>query len=109
MIQEVAQYLQNKENTLNQGRSGLCEILGSQHVVEELAAIWKKSKAELKLARAAMILDFCNYQDFSKQDIFYFKLGLESTFKLLSDCAADVDAKVMLEKNAAEKKAKNQT
>lgn len=94
MIEDIAAYIKRKE----QAKEGMVQMLGEARIVEEFSGIYQGLGHELRIAKHALLADFCNTLDFSKQDYYYYRLGLEAMFKLFESCHAEVEAKKILAK-----------
>lgn len=92
----VRKAVENKENAKEQRENDTRvydteEILGSMTTVRRFAKFFEKNKVDLEVARACMLLDYCDAVDFTSQEKRAYELGLGAMFRLFESAGADVD------------------
>jgi len=62
------------------------EVLGTQEKVQRMANLWYQNKEDLELIEQAQLLHFCNSQEFTAENLQYFKTGLYMLGSFLKAC-----------------------
>jgi hypothetical protein len=93
----IEQILKNREQAQKDGAVGMEEVLGSRKNVAKMSYVWKNYKDVIQLGKASLLLDFCNTQSFTADELNHYRLGLDAMVKLFEESSNEID---ILEKAA---------
>lgn len=92
----IKKYIDTKDYALRKGDEALIaeEILGDVRSVEEIAALWINHKDKLKTIELALLLDFCQTEQFDKERLDAYRMGLSAMNIFFESCAVELQNKL---------------
>jgi len=106
---KTRQVVENRDRAEKQREKGLGvydseEILGDMKVVKDFAAFHNVHKTDLEVARAHLLLDYCDGTIFNAEQYNAYKAGLEAISKLFEAAESDVESYLIEAENKNKKK-----
>ena len=91
----IENYIKTKDFALRKGDEAMVaeEILGDFRSVEEISAFWINNKNTLKTIELALLLDFCQTEQFDKDRFDAFRMGLGAMNIFFESCAVELQNK----------------
>lgn len=84
MISDISKYIENKKVAKT-----LCEELLGLGRLDDWAIFYEKHQDEIKLVKQALLVDFCETQNFTDEQLKYYRTGLNAFPLFFADCQAE--------------------
>lgn len=98
MMDPIDQLFKIKAQTSQiEGVMPCAAIIGSNSSVQNFAAFWRNNSMPMGVLAAKKLLDFVRDQDFTKEELATFKLGLAMFPEFMKECCQEEAAVKMME------------